>query len=207
VKRRILGPLLDQRIGLHDGLGNPPGLDIRHEQGLSESLAMGREPEGRLTLRDGFIGFVVREVATGQQQVGRDIGRIETDGRAELLLRADRVVATFVDKGEEDVGGGVPGIDHLGLTGIALGQPQIFSRQRDVAEPDHGVQILRVVLQGLSEFSFRLRDLTIPEQVLALQEKRAIRFRPAGGRGPVLGQGRMAHRGDQETGEQDEGNQ
>ena len=88
-----------------------------------------------------------------------------------------------------------------------LGKPQIFSRQRDVAEPDHGVQVLRVAVQDLSEFSFRLHDLTIPEQVLALQEKRAIRFRPAGGRGPVLGQGRMAHRGDQETGEQGEGDQ
>jgi hypothetical protein len=112
-----------------------------------------------------------------------------------------------VDESEEGVGGRVPGIDRLGLPGIALGKPQIFSRQRDVAEPDHGVQVLRVAVQDLSEFSFRLRDLSIPEQVFALQEKRAIRFRPAGGRGPVLGQGRMAYRGDQESGEQGEGDQ
>ncbi|HEX9543172.1 MAG TPA: hypothetical protein VGA04_34070, partial [Streptosporangiaceae bacterium] len=83
----------------------------------------------------------------------------------------------------------------------------ILSRQRDVAEPDHGVQVPGVALQDLPEFSFRLRDLTIPKQVFALQEKRAVRFRPAGGRGPVLGQSRMARRGDQETGEQREGDQ
>ena len=99
------------------------------------------------------------------------------------------------------------GSDRLGLPGIALGEAEILARERDVAEPDHRVQVLRVALQDFPEFSFRLRDLTIPEQVFALQEKRAIRFRPAGGRGPVLGQGRMAQRGNQETGEQGEGNQ
>jgi hypothetical protein len=52
-----------------------------------------------------------------------------------------------------------------------------------------------------------LCDLAIPEQVFALQEKPAIRFRPARGQGTVLGQGRMAQRGDQETGEQREGDQ
>jgi hypothetical protein len=101
----------------------------------------------------------------------------------------------------------VPGVDRLGLPGIALGQPEILSRQRDVAEPDHRVQVLGVALQDLPEFSFRLRDLTVPEQVFPLQEKRAVRFRPAGGRGPALSQGRMAQRGDQETEEQREGDQ
>jgi len=101
----------------------------------------------------------------------------------------------------------VPGVDHLRLPGIALGKPEILSRQRDVAEPDHGVQVLGVALQDLPEFSFRLRDLTIPEQGLTLQEQCAIRFWPAGGRGPALGQGRMTRRGNQETEEQRDGDQ
>ena len=207
VERGIPGPLLDQRIGLGDGFGNPPRLDIRHEQGLADSGALGRKLEGCLTLRDGVVRPVGSEVTAGQQQVRRNVGGLEPDGRAKLFLRAGGIVATFVDEREEGVRGRVPGIDQLGLPGIAFGQPEILSRQRDVAEPDHGIQVLGVALQDLSEFSFGLRDLTIPEQVLTLQEKRAVRFRAAGGRGPALGQGRMAQRGNQETGEQRDGDQ
>ena len=147
------------------------------------------------------------EVTAGQQQVRRNVGGLAPDGRAKLFLRAGRIVAAFVDESEEGVRGWVPGVDQLGLPGIALGQPEILSRQRDVAEPDHGVQVLGVALQDLSEFSFGLRDLTIPEQVLTLQEQCAIRFRAAGGRGPALGQGRIARRGNQETGKQRDGDQ